>query len=688
MLLSICIPTRDRAQTLEHSLSTCLAIESDDVEIIISDNFSSDNTADLCSKISDRRVKVVRTNQRLSMSANYENIIRAATGDFITIIGDDDAVLHDIVDTLKQAISKHPDCQAFHMPYATYTWPVLDQTFAENHRANVLSIPIHNRELTIQSAAALQRIAQSRISYVDLPRPYYSIISRKLVLSIERDHRLIRSLAPNVYLAMACAASVRQFVSIPRPVAIAGCSKNSTGARFIGGGYLSKTKNRVADQFAEESPLPEHPRVKLGQGFPLALCNLECLFQAMDAGLIRQKLQVDFQSAAERALALVPANNEDLYTAVVEALRTTFTLNSIDPGWIDTLRTKSLSGYDTFFPPSHTIVIDGSEAGINSVADAARRTSEELDRVKACVTDSIKEVPSIPQFREKKLLSFYSQNFEDVLLDRCFGQQGTGFYIDVGAQDETTDSVTKHFYEAGWSGINVEPNPGYVSLLEARLRDLNVCVGASNREDTLEFYQFDNGLSTLSHNNSDLAKKRGFFSLKTMINVKTLTSILEDAGYSELAFEFLKVDVEGHELQALQGLDLNRYRPKVILCEVTNPDSTKKADFYPSLNQYLSENNYSFSYFDGLNSWWIDNSFSSHLMPHFEHPVGVFDVYSPSLIRTHLLERNQLQEESTHIRAVNAQLQSLSTLRGQAKRVARALQRRLGTVIPSPMKRS
>jgi FkbM family methyltransferase len=676
MLLSICIPTRDRAQTLEHSLSTCLAIESDDIEIIISDNFSSDNTADLCSKINDHRVRVIRTNQRLSMSANYENVIRAATGDFITIIGDDDAVLHDIVDTLKQAISNHPGYQAFHMPFATYTWPVLDPTFAENHRANVLSIPIHNRELSIQSAAALQRIAQSRISYTDLPRPYYSIISRELVLSIESDHRLIRSRIPDVYLAMACTASVQQFISITRPIAIAGCSKFSTGARYIGGGYLSKTRNRVADQFADESLLPEHPRVKMGAGIALALCNLECLFQAMDAGLIKQKLQVDFQNAAERALALVPATNQDLNTAVVDALRGTFALNDIDPGWIDALQTKPLSGYETLFPPSHTIVIDGSEAGLNNVADAARRTSEELDKLHTILEPTNNRSPIAENSPESKLLSYHSQNFEDVLLDRCFGKQTSGFYIDVGAQEESFCSVTKHFYEAGWSGLNVEPNPFFFSRLETRLRDLNVCFGASNCEDELVFYQFDNGLSTLSANNSALASERGFTASETKIAVMPLNSILKNAGYNEMAFEFLKVDVEGHELEALQGLDLSRYRPKVILCEVTIPDSTEKTDFYPALNLYLSENGYEHAFFDGLNSWWIEDAHIAELKPHFDYPVGIFDWYSPALMRQKIIEFNDLQLEVDR-------LLPLSTLRGQARRLVRAARWRLGAVIPS-----
>ena len=51
----------------------------------------------------------------------------------------------------------------------------------------------------------------------------------------------------------------------------------------------------------------------------------------------------------------------------------------------------------------------------------------------------------------------YAQNFEDVLLHRVFGGQETGFYVDVGAYHPVDGSVTKAFYDLGWSGINLEP---------------------------------------------------------------------------------------------------------------------------------------------------------------------------------------------------------------------------------------
>jgi hypothetical protein len=53
----------------------------------------------------------------------------------------------------------------------------------------------------------------------------------------------------------------------------------------------------------------------------------------------------------------------------------------------------------------------------------------------------------------------YAQNREDILLWRALRDLSGGFYIDVGAEDPTQNSVTRAFYERGWHGINVEPVP-------------------------------------------------------------------------------------------------------------------------------------------------------------------------------------------------------------------------------------
>lgn len=68
-----------------------------------------------------------------------------------------------------------------------------------------------------------------------------------------------------------------------------------------------------------------------------------------------------------------------------------------------------------------------------------------------------------------KLIS-YAQNHEDIMLWRALKSVQNGFYVDVGANDPVLDSVTKLFYDRGWSGINIEPlSCHYDALMLQRL---------------------------------------------------------------------------------------------------------------------------------------------------------------------------------------------------------------------------
>ena len=93
----------------------------------------------------------------------------------------------------------------------------------------------------------------------------------------------------------------------------------------------------------------------------------------------------------------------------------------------------------------------------------------------------------------------YAQNYEDVTLRRAFPDIDTGFYVDVGAYDPVFDSVTKWFSDTGWSGINIEPNPERLRLLEAqRPRDINLGCAIGERAGTMPFYMFNgDGLNTI-----------------------------------------------------------------------------------------------------------------------------------------------------------------------------------------------
>ena len=69
----------------------------------------------------------------------------------------------------------------------------------------------------------------------------------------------------------------------------------------------------------------------------------------------------------------------------------------------------------------------------------------------------------------------YAQNLEDYHLSLAFAGQTTGTYIDVGAGHPIADNVSFWFYERGWQGIVVEPQPELVALYQRlRPRDLAI----------------------------------------------------------------------------------------------------------------------------------------------------------------------------------------------------------------------
>lgn len=222
----------------------------------------------------------------------------------------------------------------------------------------------------------------------------------------------------------------------------------------------------------------------------------------------------------------------------------------------------------------------------------------------------------------------YAQNNEDVLLSRVFPPGRPGFYIDVGANDPLVDSITKHFYDLGWRGINVEPasNP-FERLLAQRERDVNLNVGLSDKDATLSFYEFSSGLpgsSTFSLGQAEWHHDSGVPFVERTVPVTTLAAVC--AEHVTGTIDFLTIDAEGHERQVLEGGDWTRWRPRVVVVEATQPGT-----LIPSHDQWehlLIGADYRFAAFDGLNRFYVRQE-DADLLPALASPVNVCDDFVP-----------------------------------------------------------
>jgi|694.fasta_scaffold70210_5 FkbM family methyltransferase len=163
-----------------------------------------------------------------------------------------------------------------------------------------------------------------------------------------------------------------------------------------------------------------------------------------------------------------------------------------------------------------------------------------------------------------------------------------GFYIEAGANDGISQSYTYELEKKGWKGILVEPSlASFNECIKNRSKDNHFfnCALVNSEELTEISGDFNGSLiSSINaqrykgyNNNSDNRN------ILTKVKSFTLNYILDKLNIENI--DLLSLDVEGYELEVLQGLNLEKYKPKYILIEVY--DKQKKDIF-----KMMEDNNY------------------------------------------------------------------------------------------------
>lgn len=199
-----------------------------------------------------------------------------------------------------------------------------------------------------------------------------------------------------------------------------------------------------------------------------------------------------------------------------------------------------------------------------------------LSRIRAMVYD----------FNDIYATKSYSQEGEDMVLQRIFAGKECGFYVDVGAHHPRRFSNTYLFYKRGWQGINIEPNPDAMRAFQSdRKRDQNLKFGISERAETLTYYYFDE--PALNSFDAELVNWRlantPYKVVRTSdIPVERLDHILSNYLPAGVEIDFLSIDVEGLDLAVLKSNDWKLFRPKCVLVEAleTSLEETIRSDIY------------------------------------------------------------------------------------------------------------
>ncbi len=243
LLLSLIIPTRERAETLAFTLATTLEQQSHDFEIIVSDNASVDHTKAVVDALADGRIHYFNTGQRLSMCGNYEFALERARGDYVIFIGDDDAVIPGAIDHLLSLFRSTSDKTIHMWPLHTYDWPVADR----QGRVAFLAPERAPSDLDLKAKARFV-VRKGGWKYYELPSPYHAAIPRHLLDGIRlRTGRVFHSTQPDVFTAMAIPALADRAINIGFSITFNGRSSHSNGL-----GFVTKSAQANIDRFLRE----------------------------------------------------------------------------------------------------------------------------------------------------------------------------------------------------------------------------------------------------------------------------------------------------------------------------------------------------------------------------------------------------------------------------------------------------
>lgn len=197
-------------------------------------------------------------------------------------------------------------------------------------------------------------------------------------------------------------------------------------------------------------------------------------------------------------------------------------------------------------------------------------------------------------------IEFRSQFGEDLLIYNAFDGKPDGYFIEVGAFDGYQYSTTYGLECMGWTGLLIEGIPERAKSCAERRKHARVVNAALSRKGstgtasfTVTEDPYGGMLSYLNTTHQHLAGITNAKKTSVTVPLTTMDDLLAQEPPPGGEIDVASIDVEGGELPLLQGFDLHKHRPKLLLLE----ENSRGAD--PALANYMSTQPY-------VNMGWIE----------------------------------------------------------------------------------
>lgn len=308
---SIIIPTKDRAEYLHQTLKTCSNQDYENLEIIVSDDGSLDNSREIVEEAArkDPRIRFISPGTGVGMLDNFEFALNHVKPGFVIALGGDDGLMPNSIVRMRDILVE-TGMELLTWPTSTYFYP---KTKMENGQ---LILHLRKGRLTsgikiIKSKLFLERQAKNLfyISDIESPMIYVkSVVSTNLIEKVKSrssEGRFYSCSTPDGYSGIVLAGEVEEYAFSGDPLSIHGVSPTSQGL-----GYLTKSeeaKKHSEDFFKKTTHKPMHAELASQPYSPLiSLMTADFLLTARDLpGWAGEFSPIDYKKLLSKALSEV-----------------------------------------------------------------------------------------------------------------------------------------------------------------------------------------------------------------------------------------------------------------------------------------------------------------------------------------------------------------------------------------------
>ena len=245
MKFSLIIPTKNRQVTAINAIKSGIQSNYKNLEIIVSDVSDEDSLRYKVKELNDHRIKYHYHSESLSMKSNWEFAVSKAKGDYVTVIGDDDALMPDGL-LFAERIIKLSGTPVLYTGSPTYKWP--DYSFL--NRRNLIALNLPTTVIKISNPKEkLRRNYEFKGRCGTGPGIYHGLVQRKFLNNLKSKRGFyFKDENPDFDSGFCTLLYAESYLQTTYPIFISGhCGASNSGNLNYRGQY-TKAVSKVIDE--------------------------------------------------------------------------------------------------------------------------------------------------------------------------------------------------------------------------------------------------------------------------------------------------------------------------------------------------------------------------------------------------------------------------------------------------------